>query len=73
MMDCRLFFMGDGRIQGAVEIHAAADLAAIAGAERVRGGRAAELWNRARRVRAFSSSEGGRAHPSPDAPDRLPA
>jgi hypothetical protein len=46
----RLYFMSDGRIRDAVEIHAADDAAAMREATQRVGSRAGELWCRGRRV-----------------------
>ena len=46
----RLYLMRDDRIRDAIEIHAADDASALHKAEERKGGLAAELWCRGRRV-----------------------
>lgn len=46
----RLYLMRDDRIRDAIEFHAADDASALHKAEQRKGGLAAELWCRGRRV-----------------------
>jgi hypothetical protein len=59
MADYRLYYMRDGHIMGREEFHADSDEAAVVYASELRGGKAAELWQRLRKIWSFE------AHPEP--------
>jgi hypothetical protein len=55
MMDYRLYFLDEhGHVSAAVELDCEDDAQAIRTAEKRGDGRAMELWQRARKVKAFA-------------------